>query len=120
MIRSIHLQNLQSHKDTKLEFSDGVNVIVGSSDSGKSAILRGLGWVATNRPAGDEFRSDWAGKENTSVSIQLSTGEYSGEYVERIKGPSINAYSTGSPVHNREYRNPLPPRSQGDYGGGVR
>ena len=29
--------------------------IVGASDVGKSAIIRALGWVLTNKPSGDAF-----------------------------------------------------------------
>ncbi len=62
MIKSIEIQNFQSHKDTHLEFDKGVNVIVGLSDSGKSAILRAIRWLITNRPTGDSIRSYWGGK----------------------------------------------------------
>jgi exonuclease SbcC len=49
-IKSLHIQNLQSHKDSFLEFSPGVNIIVGQSRNGKSAIFRGLEKLARNRP----------------------------------------------------------------------
>ena len=52
MIKSVELKNFQSHNQSRLEFCDGVNIIVGASDSGKSAILRGLFWVLYNNPNG--------------------------------------------------------------------
>ena len=61
MIKSIHITNFQSHKDTQLEFHPGVNVILGASDSGKTAIIRALRWLTFNRPQGDSFRSHWGG-----------------------------------------------------------
>ena len=61
MIKSIYITNFQSHKDTRLEFDPGVNVILGASDSGKTAIIRALRWLAFNRPQGDSFRSHWGG-----------------------------------------------------------
>lgn len=70
MIKDLHLQNFQSHESTDLEFAPGLNVIVGASDSGKSAIIRALRWLVWNRPMGDGFRSWWGG--DTSVSVTLS------------------------------------------------
>lgn len=49
MLNKITLQNFQSHKNTEIELSEGVNAIVGNSDSGKSAIIRGLRWVIENK-----------------------------------------------------------------------
>jgi len=79
MIKSIEINNFQSHKASRLEFVPGVNIIVGGSDSGKTAILRALKWVATNRPTGDSFRSDWGGE--TSVHLELDDNT-----VSRVKG----------------------------------
>jgi DNA repair exonuclease SbcCD ATPase subunit len=67
MLKSINISNFQSHKDTHLEFSPGVNIIVGSSDSGKTAILRALKWLTQNRPSGDEFRSHWGGETKVTT-----------------------------------------------------
>jgi DNA repair exonuclease SbcCD ATPase subunit len=67
MLTSLHITNFQSHKESHLEFDPGVNVIIGESDSGKTAILRALRWVLTNRPGGDSFRSSWGG--DTSIGI---------------------------------------------------
>jgi len=72
VIKSVAIQNFQSHKNTTLEFSKGVNVIVGLSDAGKSAIFHAINWVITNRPLGDVFRSDWGGK--TRVELVLDPG----------------------------------------------
>ena len=61
MIKSIQIKNIQSHKDTSLEFSPGINAIVGSSNNGKSAVLRALYWARYNRPLGtDTLLSHWA------------------------------------------------------------
>ena len=69
MIKSIEIKNFQSHKDTKLDFLPGVNIIVGTSDSGKTVIIRALKWVAKNRPSGDAFRSNWGG--DTEVVLKV-------------------------------------------------
>lgn len=52
MIETITLKNFQSHKNSILELCPGVNVIVGNSDAGKSAIIRALYWLAFGKPAG--------------------------------------------------------------------
>ncbi|GAE34677.1 AAA family ATPase [Halalkalibacter akibai] len=54
-IKAVRLENFQSHLDTYIEFGDGLNVIVGQSDSGKTAILRGIRWVLYNQPRGTDF-----------------------------------------------------------------
>lgn len=85
MIDSISIQNFQSHKDSKLEFSPGVNAIIGPSDSGKTAIIRALRWLVWNRPQGDAFRSSWGG--DTQVSLTLD-----GSVIERHKSKTKNGY----------------------------
>jgi|SRR5690625_2299266 len=84
MIKQLSIKNFQSHKDTELEFHPGVNIIVGSSDSGKTAIIRALRWVVQNRPLGDSYRSHWGGdtevvlhtSDNTVKRIKSKTDEY--------------------------------------------
>ena len=41
-LKTVILENFQSHKHTSIEFNEGLNVILGPSDSGKSAIIREL------------------------------------------------------------------------------
>ena len=70
MLKSMHLSNFQSHKQSTLEFDPGVNVIIGPSDSGKTAIIRALRWLVWNRPSGDAFRSTWGGDTKASILIE--------------------------------------------------
>jgi DNA repair protein SbcC/Rad50 len=42
MIDSIELKNWRSHLDTKMDFSDGTNVLVGIVGAGKTSVLDGL------------------------------------------------------------------------------
>lgn len=85
MLKSLRIQNFQSHEDSLLEFDPGVNVIIGQSDSGKTAILRALRWLLTNRPGGDAFRSNWGG--NTIVNLAVEK-----ERIQRIKTAKENMY----------------------------
>ena len=55
MLSKITLKNIQAHEDLTLEFGQGLNVIHGSTDSGKTAVLRGLLWAALNDGNGDKL-----------------------------------------------------------------
>jgi exonuclease SbcC len=48
MLESLKLIDCQSHKETELEFSSGINVIIGENNAGKTAILRALYALALN------------------------------------------------------------------------
>ena len=89
MITKLHLENFQSHEDTTLRFSPGVNVIVGSSDCGKTAMLRALNWVVFNRPSGDSLCSHWGG--DTLAEIVLDE-----KVISRGKSKKENTYAIGS------------------------
>ena len=86
MITKVHIKNFQSHQDSVLEFHPGVNTLVGSSDSGKSAIFRAIGWVVTNRPLGSAF-CRW-GTKKTQVDLTVDDGIEIG----RTKSKSENNY----------------------------
>ena len=60
MIKSIRLRNFQSHRDNTFNFTTGVNSVVGVTDAGKTACIRALKWITTNRPLGNSFISNWA------------------------------------------------------------
>lgn len=85
MIKQIRLQNFESHKDTVINFDLTTNAIVGESEHGKSAVLRAIYWVAFNKPAGDNFRSDWGGDTEVTISIPLLQ-------ITRVKNEKENYY----------------------------
>ena len=72
MITQLKLENFQCHKESVLDFSPGLNVICGSSNTGKSAIIRAIRWVLENRPQGTAIMR--AGTRRTVVC--LSTQEH--------------------------------------------
>ncbi len=45
MIRKIKLQNWKSHTETELNFSDGINVLVGAMGAGKSSVLQAISFA---------------------------------------------------------------------------
>lgn len=54
-LKEVIIENFQSHQQTRLELSPELNVIVGPSDQGKSAIMRAIRWVLFNEPRGTDF-----------------------------------------------------------------
>ena len=92
MIKDLTLIKYQSHQNSHFEFSEGVNVIVGVSDSGKSSVLRGIKLVLQNRPLGLSFHSNFAKKEEpTEVYITVQNGK-STKRVGRIRNEDRNEY----------------------------
>lgn len=71
-IKKIIIDNFQSHEHTEIEFGPGLNVIVGPSDYGKSAVVRALRWVLYNEPRGSSFIR--AGAKVCKVTIELNNG----------------------------------------------
>ncbi len=70
-LESLRLQNYQSHKDTKLELGQ-FTVIVGSSSSGKSALVRALSTLANNTRGTSYVRH---GAKSARVSAVLEGSE---------------------------------------------
>lgn len=54
-LKRVRLENFQSHRNSVIDFDRGLNVIVGPSDSGKSAIIRAIKWALYNEPSGNYF-----------------------------------------------------------------
>ena len=69
MINFVRIFNFQSHGESRLDFHPRTNVIVGSSDSGKSAIIRAIKWAVWNRPSGDAIRSTWGGETSCEMVV---------------------------------------------------
>lgn len=59
-LKTIRLHNFQAHRDTKIDVSDGITIIAGESNNGKTSIMRAVQWVLTNKPTGLGFVSSWA------------------------------------------------------------
>ena len=91
MITSLSIQNFQAHKKLEIDLDPGITTIVGSSDKGKSAIIRALRWVVTNTPAGEEIIS--YGEKKTRVDVWMDKN-----FVSRIRGDGKNSYGIGIKV----------------------
>ncbi len=73
-ICSIQLKNFQSHIDSTLNLSSGLNVIVGPSDSGKTSVIRAIKWVVYDEPQGDLVLR--TGANEVYVKIEMSDGSW--------------------------------------------
>lgn len=71
-IEYIEIENFQSHSHTKLVLDEGVNVIIGPSDSGKTAVIRAMKWIFFNEPSGTDIIKK--GEISAKVTLKLNTG----------------------------------------------
>jgi len=85
MISNLNIKNFQSHENTNLSFHKNINVIVGKSDSGKTAIIRALNWLLKNRPAGDSFIQ--FNKDKIIVELKINDNK-----IKKIKSKKENKY----------------------------
>lgn len=74
MIKSLRVKNFQSHRDTLIKFSPGVNAIIGEPQSGKTALLRALALVVNNRPSGFRYHSHFATEAETVIEVETVEG----------------------------------------------
>lgn len=85
-LKTVILENFQSHKYSTIELDKGLNVIVGPSDTGKSAIIRAIKWALYNEPSGDYFIR----KGETDVTVTLIFSD--GTKIKRYRSRSKNQY----------------------------
>lgn len=71
-INEIFVEGFQSHTNSHFNLGNGLNVITGPSDSGKTAIIRAVRWVAFNEPQGEAFVNESVG--HATVVIHLDNG----------------------------------------------
>lgn len=94
-IKSIIIKNFQSHANTELELCDGVNVILGNSDVGKTAILRALGWIFFNKPSGTTFIRN--GETEAFIKIVYDDGHI----ITRLRNKTFNGYKIYYPEEDK-------------------
>ncbi|MGE5473188.1 MAG: AAA family ATPase [Ignavibacteriales bacterium] len=90
-ITKVKIENFQSHEISELEFVNGLNVIVGPSDQGKSAVIRAIKWVLFNEPRGSEFI------RNGTNMARVELGFNNGYSIIRERSSSKNRYSIINP-----------------------
>lgn len=101
MLKTLIVENFQSHKSSEIEFVPGVNLIYGQSQSGKTAILRALNLVVNNKPRGDNFI-----RHNTKEASVSLIGERDGKVfsVTRTRGDKENCYLIDVGGEESEFR----------------
>lgn len=100
MFKAIEINNYQSHKHTVLDLHEGVNVVIGSSASGKTAIFRAIGWIKNNRPLSTRQLSRWIkdkGKLKGEASATLTTKD--GHTISRVRSKDENYYQIDDQEH---------------------
>ncbi|MBE9569973.1 MAG: AAA family ATPase, partial [Proteobacteria bacterium] len=104
MIKSLHLVNFETHKDSLIEFCPKINVIRGSTDQGKSTIRRALTYVVFSKPvqgrADDKTKDSYVTLRCTGIPpitrgrtggkkgknyYKIGSKEFSGEEVDSLK-----------------------------------
>ena len=86
MITRIRIRNFQSHAKTELKLEQ-VTSIVGSTDAGKSAVVRALRWALLNQPNGTAFIR----KGKTKAFVEVIVDDVK---VKRERGKQLNQYTT--------------------------
>ena len=88
-ISKIHIKNFQNHEDTVIELADALNIITGTSDSGKTAIYRCLEYIYLMGAEGyGSWDSTWVQHGASYATISISFDD--GTRLLRIKGDSKN------------------------------
>jgi len=79
MLTLLTLVDFQAHEKSVLEFSNGINIIIGESDKGKSSIIRALDFVIQNNV------EDYTRHGTKLVAVEL-------DGITRVKSKARNEY----------------------------
>ena len=86
MLEQLFIRNFQAHEKLTLNLDPKVTTIVGSSDVGKSAVIRALYWLCFNKPAGVGFIRH--GSDSVRVLLQVD-----GHYIRKRRDKAGQGYS---------------------------
>ena len=105
-IKKINIKYFQTHEDTVLDFADGITVLVGKTDSGKTAIIRSLKLITKNKPRGNGFISAFAPKDKknkptTKITLTLDDDTE----IIRTKSENKNEYIIKNSEKEEAYNN---------------
>lgn len=90
----VSIKNFQSIKNAELVFPIGMTVIVGSTNSGKTAIMRGMMASMTNPKTGKHFIRD--NEKESCVAISDDEGEF-----EWIRGEKTVSYKVKDQLYDK-------------------
>ena len=75
-ISKINIENFRSFKQAEIRFNEGVNVIIGHNNAGKSNLLRALGLVFDNATTKRLNTDDFNRCINTSEYFEIDPGTH--------------------------------------------
>src|SRR5215831_4383508 len=93
MIRRITLQNYMSHTHTVIELAEGLTVLVGPNNCGKSAVVSALETLSNNASGGYMVRHD---EKEASVSVETDDGH---TLIWRRRGNTVSYLIDGRDIH---------------------
>jgi hypothetical protein len=82
-IKSVHIKNVNNHEESVYDFNKHINLIVGSSENGKSASIRGIVFAMYNIYNSDLVNWD---EKFAQVTIEF----FDGAIIKRTKGKDVN------------------------------
>lgn len=92
-LKNLHLINFQNHSELEINFVNGVNVLYGNTDSGKSTIKHAIEFLCQHDTFVGQRKLLPKGSKQTFTKITSVKGEFdNGIIVERIVSNSINRY----------------------------
>ena len=91
-MKELEIINFQSHLHSYLEFHSGVNIIRGTSNYGKSSLVRSIKWAVENEPTGAKYRN-WYVDAKDGFESHLSFDEGT---VSRVHKAGFNGYLTSN------------------------
>lgn len=101
MIERLILENFQPHERVAVDLDPLVTTLVGPSDVGKSAVLRGLRWLCLNQPAG-------AGFVRSGAKLATVSARVDGKWVVRERGEDRNVYEFDGDTYHSLRAVPVP------------
>jgi exonuclease SbcC len=90
-LKSVTVKNFQAHTDSTFDLENGLNLIVGTSDSGKSALARAINFVLYNIS-----ESDFVREKEKFFEVEIVFAD--GAVIKRTKGKDINSVSYKYPT----------------------
>lgn len=99
LISDIIIHNFQIHKDLHIKLKPGVNIILGDTDAGKSAIIRALKLLFDNQPrSGESIFQNKFDKDPLSIEVIHAKGDRLKRHKRRyyLNGKLMKAFGTNA------------------------
>lgn len=94
-LKRLRYRHVQIHESLDVDMSPGITTLIGPSDSGKTAALRGVKLLALNEPSADSLTSH--GSNSISVRAEFDDGTPT---ITRKRDKKFNGYGIGDEILN--------------------